>query len=101
MTNLYGEKQDDIVISEEPFTESLSPSSSKNEDESPVLESVNQLSLSGATVRVLNAVHTPGWHCRIIWAHVDQKLGTADTLENGTKEDAGRNELLFDPATTG
>ena len=37
----------------------------------------------------------------MIRAHVDQKLGTVDTLENGTKEDAGRNELLFDPANTG
>ena len=84
VTNLYEEKQDGVVISVEPSTESLSSSSGKNEDESPVLESSNQFSLSGVTVRVLNAVRIPGWHCRMILAHVDQELGTVDTLENDT-----------------
>ena len=44
VTNLYGEKQDGVVISVEPSIESLSLSSGKNEDESPVLESSNQFS---------------------------------------------------------
>ena len=76
--------------------------SSKNKDESPVLDSSNQLSSSGAIVRVLNTEHISGWHSRRIRVHVDQKSGTANTLENDTHEDAGRNELLFiNLATTG